>query len=96
MTLLSMNEITTFRWSLDEDVENYQAAGYQAIGVWRQKLIDGDEDQVVDLLAGSGLSVSNLVWLAVLPAAMAARSPKAWMMPPRPCGWARRSRRAVS
>jgi sugar phosphate isomerase/epimerase len=62
MTLLSMNEITTFRWSLDEDVENYQAAGYQAIGVWRQKLIDGDEDQVIDLLAGSGLRVSNLAW----------------------------------
>jgi sugar phosphate isomerase/epimerase len=62
MTLLSMNEITTFRWSLDQDVENYQAAGYQAIGVWRHKLIDGDEDQVIDLLAGSGLSVSNLAW----------------------------------
>ncbi len=62
MTLLSMNEITTFRWSLDEDVENYQTAGYQSIGVWRQKLIDGDEDQVIDLLAGSGLRVSNLAW----------------------------------
>jgi sugar phosphate isomerase/epimerase len=62
MTLLSMNEITTFRWSLDEDVENYVAAGYQAIGVWRQKLVDGDEDQVIDLLAGSGLEVSNLLW----------------------------------
>jgi sugar phosphate isomerase/epimerase len=62
MTLLSMNEITTFRWSLDEDVENYRVAGYQAIGVWRQKLIDGDEDQVIDLIAGSGLTVSNLAW----------------------------------
>jgi sugar phosphate isomerase/epimerase len=62
MTLLSMNEITTFRWSLDEDVENYQAAGYQSIGVWRRKLVDGDEDQVIDLLAGSGLTVSNLAW----------------------------------
>ncbi len=62
MTLLSMNEITTFRWSLDQDVENYQQAGYRAIGVWRQKLNDGDEDQAVDLLAGSGLCVSNLLW----------------------------------
>jgi sugar phosphate isomerase/epimerase len=62
MTLLSMNEITTFRWSLDEDVENYQQAGFQAIGVWRQKLVDGDEDPAIDLLAGSGLSVSNLLW----------------------------------
>lgn len=62
MTLLSMNEITTFRWSLDEDVENYQSAGYRAIGVWRQKLTDGNEDEAVDLLASSGLSVTNLLW----------------------------------
>jgi sugar phosphate isomerase/epimerase len=62
MTLLSMNEITTFRWSLEEDVENYQLAGYRAIGVWRQKLTDGDEDRAIDLLAESGLHVSNLMW----------------------------------
>jgi sugar phosphate isomerase/epimerase len=62
MTLLSMNEITTFRWSLEEDVENYQLAGYRAIGVWRQKLSDGDQDHAIDLLADSGLYVSNLMW----------------------------------
>ncbi|HJQ81356.1 MAG TPA: sugar phosphate isomerase/epimerase family protein [Lacipirellulaceae bacterium] len=62
MTLLSMNEITTFRWSLEEDVENYQQAGYRAIGVWRQKLSDGDEDRAIDLVAESGLVVSNLMW----------------------------------
>ncbi|HEY3392953.1 MAG TPA: sugar phosphate isomerase/epimerase family protein [Lacipirellulaceae bacterium] len=57
-----MNEITTFRWSLEEDVENYQHAGYRAIGVWRQKLSDGDEDRAIDLVAESGLVVSNLMW----------------------------------
>jgi sugar phosphate isomerase/epimerase len=62
MTLLSMNEITTFRWSFDEDVENYQRAGYRAIGVWRQKLIDGDEEQAIDVLVTSGLTVSNVTW----------------------------------
>lgn len=62
MTLLSMNEITTFRWSFAEDVENYQQAGYSAIGVWRQKLTDGDENQAIDLLAESGLEVSHLSW----------------------------------
>jgi sugar phosphate isomerase/epimerase len=62
MTLLSMNEITTFRWSFEEDVENYQQAGFRAIGVWRQKFTDWDEDHAVELLADSGLSVSNLVW----------------------------------
>lgn len=62
MTALSMNEITTFRWSLAEDVERYQLAGYESIGVWRQKLADWGEDQAVDMLAGSGLSVSNVLW----------------------------------
>jgi sugar phosphate isomerase/epimerase len=62
MTLLSMNEITTFRWSLEEDVENYQLAGYRALGVWRQKLTDGDPDRAIDLLVDSGLYVSNLMW----------------------------------
>jgi sugar phosphate isomerase/epimerase len=62
MTLLSMNELTTFRWSLEEDVEHYQHAGYRSIGVWRQKLADGDEERSIELLAASGLRVSNLQW----------------------------------
>lgn len=62
MTLLSMNEITTFRWSLEEDVENYQEAGYSAIGLWRNKLSDGDEQAAIDLLAASGLDVTHLSW----------------------------------
>ncbi len=57
-----MNEVTTFRWSFEEDVRNYLAAGYQAIGVWRQKLSDFGEEDGVDLLAESGLKVTNLLW----------------------------------
>ena len=37
MTLLSMNEMTTYRWSLAKDVENYQEAGYNGIGVCGDK-----------------------------------------------------------
>jgi sugar phosphate isomerase/epimerase len=62
MTHLSMNELTTFRWSLEEDVEHYQHAGYHSLGVWRQKLTDGEEERGIDLLAASGLSVSNVLW----------------------------------
>jgi sugar phosphate isomerase/epimerase len=62
MTLLSMNQITTYRWSLDQDIENYQEAGYSGIGVWRQKLSDGDEDRAIDQLVGSGLTVTHLGW----------------------------------
>ena len=40
MAMLSMNETTTFRWSFEEDVARYAAAGIPAMGVWRQKLSD--------------------------------------------------------
>jgi len=62
MSLLSMNEVTTYRWSFEEDVWQYEAAGYEAIGVWRQKLTDFGEEHGVDLLAESGLRVTNLLW----------------------------------
>jgi sugar phosphate isomerase/epimerase len=62
MPTLSMNEVTTFRWSLEEDVRRYVAAGYEGIGVWRRKLADYGEEQGVDLIAESGLRVTNLVW----------------------------------
>jgi sugar phosphate isomerase/epimerase len=57
-----MNEMTTFRWSFDEDVQHYKEAGYTAIGVWRQKLADYGEERGIELLHESGLGVSNLMW----------------------------------
>lgn len=59
---LSMNEVTTYRWSFEEDVWHYVEAGYEAIGVWRQKISDFGEERGVDLLAESGLQVTNLTW----------------------------------
>ncbi|NLF72754.1 MAG: sugar phosphate isomerase/epimerase [Candidatus Anammoximicrobium sp.] len=62
MVRLSMNELTTFRWSFDEDVRQYAAAGFDAIAVWRQKLSDFGEEKAVELLEDSPLSVSTLLW----------------------------------
>ena len=62
MAQLSMNEMTTYRWSFEEDVIHYRAAGIGAIGVWRQKLADYGEERGIELLAESGLEVSNLLW----------------------------------
>jgi sugar phosphate isomerase/epimerase len=62
MAGLSINEMTTYRWSFEEDVARYQAAGIEAIGVWRQKLADFGESKGIELLASSGLKVSNLLW----------------------------------
>lgn len=62
MAQLSMNEMTTYRWSFEEDVEQYLRAGIGGIGVWRQKLSDFGEEKGIELLADSGLQVSNLLW----------------------------------
>lgn len=62
MARLSMNEMTTFRWSFEEDVQHYVAAGIDAIAVWRQKLSDFGEAKGTELLAESGLAVSSLLW----------------------------------
>ena len=62
MTRLSMNEMTTYHWSFEEDVINYAAAGSGAIAVWRQKLADFGEEKGIELLSDSGLQVSSLLW----------------------------------
>jgi sugar phosphate isomerase/epimerase len=62
MAELSMNETTTYRWSFEEDVTNYTAAGIHAMGVWRQKLSDFGQEKAVELLADSGMKVSHLLW----------------------------------
>lgn len=62
MARLSMNEMTTYRWSFEEDVHHYRAAGFHAIGIWRRKLSDFGEEKGIELLLDSGLKVSNLLW----------------------------------
>lgn len=62
MAHLSINELTTFRWSFEEDVQNYSSAGVEGIGVWRQKLSDFGEEKGIELLLESGLAVSSLLW----------------------------------
>lgn len=62
MAMLSMNETTTFRWSFEEDVAHYAAAGIPAIGVWRQKLSDCGLAKATDLLAQNSMQVSELFW----------------------------------
>ena len=58
--LLSINEVTTYRWSFDEDVRRYREVGIEAIGVWRHKLSDFGEQRGIEYLAESGLAVSSL------------------------------------
>jgi sugar phosphate isomerase/epimerase len=62
MARLAMSEMTTFRWSLEEDAAHYQEAGISAIGVWRQKLTDVGIERGAELLAKHDLKVSSLHW----------------------------------
>jgi sugar phosphate isomerase/epimerase len=57
-----MNEMTTYRWSFEEDVLQYAQAGYDALAVWRQKLSDFGEEKGAELINSTGLRVSSLLW----------------------------------
>lgn len=62
MAGLAMCELTTYRWSFEEDVQHYAAAGIEGIGVWRHKISDFGEKQGCALLAEHRLQVSSLFW----------------------------------
>jgi sugar phosphate isomerase/epimerase len=62
MAKLSMSETTSFRWSFEEDVAYYAAAGIPALGVWRRKLSDCGQAKAISLLEKNRLSVSHLAW----------------------------------
>ena len=62
MAGLAICELTTYRWSFEEDVQHYAAAGIEGIGIWRQKLSDYGERQGRELLAEHRLKVSSLFW----------------------------------
>lgn len=56
----SVNQITTFRASFEEDIAARQATGIAGIGLWRQKLTEIDEVQAVEAIRQSGLDVTTL------------------------------------
>lgn len=62
MAGLSICELTTYRWSFEEDVQQYAAAGIGGIGIWRHKLSDYGEARGRELLGENRLKVSSLFW----------------------------------
>jgi sugar phosphate isomerase/epimerase len=62
MAGLSICELTTYRWSFEEDVQHYAATGIEGIGIWRHKLSDYGERRGRELLAEHRLKVSSLFW----------------------------------
>jgi len=59
---LSVAEVSTFRWSFEQDVLRYRSHGYEAMGIWRLKLADYGEEKGADFLEEHGMKVSSLHW----------------------------------
>ncbi len=60
---LSVSELSTYRWTFEEDVLNYHQAGFKAIGIWQPKLADYGEEKGAELLREYGLEISSLQWI---------------------------------
>jgi sugar phosphate isomerase/epimerase len=61
MTRLAVNQITTNRWSLEQDLAAYREEGFEAAGLWRPKFARiEDEERAIDLVRESGLAISSL------------------------------------
>ena len=59
---LSVNQVTTIRWNLEQIVVACQETGINSIGVWRRKLEEFGEERGIDFLLESELHVSSLSW----------------------------------
>ncbi|MCX5078537.1 sugar phosphate isomerase/epimerase [Streptomyces sp. NBC_00424] len=57
---LSLNQITTKRWSLPEAVQGCVDAGIPAIGLWRDKVAETGLAQAAKIVRDAGLAVSSL------------------------------------
>ena len=57
-----MNQMTTCKSSLLEDVISYHESEIEAIGLWRPKLAEFGEERAVELLKDLGMSVSSVSW----------------------------------
>ncbi|MFE2349495.1 sugar phosphate isomerase/epimerase family protein [Kitasatospora cineracea] len=57
---LSLNQVTTKRWSLPEAVQGCVDAGIPAIGLWRDKVAETGVAEAAKLVRDAGLAVSTL------------------------------------
>jgi sugar phosphate isomerase/epimerase len=64
MLRLSVNELSTMRWSFEEDVIHYQQAGFSAIGIWYPKLAEYGEEKGCELLRENHFEISSITHFA--------------------------------
>ena len=86
---ISLSAISTFAWSLDDDLAFYERAGVTAIGASLAKLEAAGIDDGARRLRDAGLRVTNLIGLGPFRLA----DPEQWDQPTRAA--APRARRGV-
>ncbi len=62
MQRLSVNQLTTLAWDLDDEAIAYHKEGFRALGLWRPKLSQFGEERTAELFRELGISVSSLSW----------------------------------
>ena len=59
---VSVSQLSTLRWSFDEDVLRFANYGFGSLGIWRRKIEDFGETEAIDLLYDHKMSVSSVHW----------------------------------
>lgn len=62
MTTFAISQLSTLRWTMEQDAQAYHQRGIEGIGVYRPKLDDFGLDRTIELLADHSLSVTSLSW----------------------------------
>ena len=62
----SVNQVSTYHWSVYDDLVHYQLQGFDALGLWTRKLSEFDHDSTLVAIQESGLEVSSLGYLGNL------------------------------
>jgi len=62
MKKIAVSQLTTLRWTLEQDIQAAVQRGIGGIGFWRPKLEDIGVCETVDQLLASGLRASSLSW----------------------------------
>ena len=57
---ISVNQITTYHWSLKESLRGLLTVGAPAIGLWNRKIYDTEPAQAAELVIDSGIKVSTI------------------------------------
>ncbi|QDT90688.1 sugar phosphate isomerase/epimerase family protein [Gimesia algae] len=57
---ISINQITTYHWSLEQSLRGLVSCGIPAVGLWNRKILDLEPAQSAELVIDSGIKVSSI------------------------------------